>query len=433
MSNESDVKKVQSGGGGDAYEYAFEKVPDSQRKKGSSIFVILAGYTISLSNFVTGATVGSKMSFSDAIFACLVGNLVLALIAMLLGVVAFRTGLSTAFLSRKALGSRASSIFSIILAISAVNWIAVNADTFSNMIKSTFTWWPIPVAITAILAIALWAQSAIRGMKGLELISWLGVPCAVVLTVACVIAVGSKVGYANVFGFLPDGGATLTFTAATASFIGAWVFGCIITPDVCRFAKKTSHVTVGAFVAVMVGLFGLEVCGILVAAATKEGSFVGATAALGLGVLVFFCAIFCLWTTQDNNIYGASLALQNMFEGTRLGGKVSHKVLAIVVAAAAAVFAAFGATKYLLTVTQALSVLLPPIPGLIVAEWFLVKKSKENISVNWLALISWAGGGIAGYIALKQNFFISAIIGMVVTIVMYVVLSKILDKSVNKL
>lgn len=430
MANEPEIKQAKPSAG-DAYEYAFEKVPDSQRKKGSSIFVILAGYTISLSNFVTGATVGSQMEFKDAIIACLVGNLFLALIAMLLGTVAFRTGLSTAFLSRKALGARASSIFSIILAISAVNWIAVNSDTFANMIRTTFSWWPIPAAITAVLVIALWAQSAIRGMKGLEIVSWLGVPCAVILTVACVIAVGAKVGYGELFNFVPAGN-TLTFTAATASFIGAWVFGCIVTPDVCRFAKKTSHVTVGAFVAVMVGLFGLEVCGIMVAAATREGSFVGATAALGLGVLVFFCAIFCLWTTQDNNIYGASLALQNIFEGTKLGGKVSHMALAILVAAAAAVFAAFGATKYLLPVTQALSVLLPPIPGLIVGEWFFVKKTKENRKVNWLALISWAAGGVAGYAALQANFFISSIIGMAVTIVVYVALSKLLDEKLNK-
>lgn len=413
-----------------AYEYAFEKVPDNQRKKAANIFVILAGYTISLSNFVTGATVGSKIPFKDAVLACLAGNVFLAVIAVLLGVIALHTGLSTAFLSRKALGSRASSIFSIILALSAVNWIAVNADTFSHMIKSTFPIWPIPVGITAILVVALWAQSAVRGMKGLEFISWLGVPAAMLLTIVSVIAVGTKVGYGNVVQFVPDV-QPLSFTAATASFIGAWVFGCIITPDVCRFAQKPHHVVVSGFLAVIVGLFGLELCGILVAAATRESSFVAATTALGLGVLVFFCAIFCLWTTQDNNIYGASLAIQNIFEGTGLQGKVSHKVLAIVVATASGIFAAVGAVRFLLPVTQALSVLLPPIPGLIVAEWFVIKKSKEFRTVNWLALVSWLGGGICGYAALKNNFFISPIIGMAATIVFYIVLSKLLDDKVN--
>ena len=137
------------------------------------------------------------MAFKGAVLACLVGNLFLALIAILLGLVALHTGLSTSFLSRQALGARASSIFSFILALSAVNWIAVNADTFSHMIQSTFSWWPVPVGLTAILVVALWAQSAIRGMKGLEFVSWLGVPCALVLTIASVIAVGMKVGYGN--------------------------------------------------------------------------------------------------------------------------------------------------------------------------------------------------------------------------------------------
>ncbi|MEG1857832.1 MAG: cytosine permease [Pseudoflavonifractor sp.] len=416
-----------------AYEYAFEQVPMDKRKKPGSIFVILAGYAISLSNFVTGTTVGSKMAFGDAVLACLVGNLFLIVIAVLLGVIAFKTGLSTAFLSRKALGIRASAIFSVILVISSINWIAVNADTFANLIKNTFSWWPIPVAITCILVVIMWAQSAIRGMKGLEIVSWLGVPCAVALTVACVIAVGAKIGYGEVLSFVPDDGVTMTFTAASASFIGAWVFGCIITPDVCRFAKKETHVVVCGFFAFIAGLFGLELCGILVAAATRENNFVGATAALGLGVLVFFCAIFCLWTTQDNNIYGASLAMQNVFQGTKLEGKVSHKLLAIIVAALAAAFAAFGAVKFLLPVTKALSIFLPPIPGLIVAEWFFVKKSKELKSINWLAIVAWVGGAVAGSLALKANFFISPVIGMGVTIILYVILSKLLDKSVNKL
>lgn len=45
---------------GSELEHVFEKVPDSARKSASSILVILTGYTISLSNFVTGATVGFK-------------------------------------------------------------------------------------------------------------------------------------------------------------------------------------------------------------------------------------------------------------------------------------------------------------------------------------------------------------------------------------
>lgn len=97
----------------------------------------------------------------------------------------------------------------------------------------------------------------------------------------------------------------------------------------------------------------------MTAQATKQSDFVPATAALGLGVLVFICAIFCVWTTQDNNIYSAGLALQNVMKDTKLEGKIKHAWLAIGIATAAAIFAAVGATKYLLPVVQTLSVLLP--------------------------------------------------------------------------
>ncbi|MDO4554898.1 MAG: cytosine permease [Lachnospiraceae bacterium] len=413
-------------------EYAFESVPDSAKKSLGSILVILTGYTISLSNFVSGATVGSKMPFKEAVAACALGNIMLIIVATLLGIIAFRTGLSTSVLARKALGARSSAILSFLLVISAVNWIAVNADTFSNLIKSTFGWWPIPVAITSILVVAIWAQSAIRGVKGLEIVSWLGVPCALVLTIVCAIAISVKTGYSTVFNFIPASDVQISFASGSTSFVGAWIFGCIVSPDVCRYAKKRNHVAFGAPIAVAVGLFGLEVIGIMTAQATNQSSFVEATAALGLGVLVFICAIFCVWTTQDNNIYSAGLALQNVMKDTPLEGKVKHAVLAVIIATAAAIFAAAGATKYLLPVVQTLSILLPPIPGLIIAEFYFVKKSKENKAINWVAIITWIIGTAVGYVALQNNFLIPAIVSMIVTFVLYIVLSKCLDGVVNK-
>lgn len=417
---------------GSELEHVFEKVPDSARKSVGSILVILTGYTISLSNFVTGATVGFKMPFKEAVAACAVGNIMLIIVATFLGIIACQTGLSTSVLARKSLGARSSAILSFLLAISAVNWIAVNADTFSNLIVSNFGWWPIPVGITSIIVVALWAQSAIRGVKGLEIVSWLGVPCAIVLTIACAIAIANRAGYQAVFQYMPASDIQISFASGSTSFVGAWVFGCIVSPDVCRYAKKTSHVAIGAPIAVTVGLFGLEVIGIMTAQATGESGFVAATAALGLGILVFICAIFCVWTTQDNNIYSAGLALQNVMKDTPLEGKVKHAVLAVIIAAAAAIFAAVGATKYLLPVVQTLSVLLPPVPALIIAEYYFVKRSKENKAINWVGIITWALGTLVGYIALQHSFLVPAIVSMVVTFVLYIILSKALDGVLNK-
>ena len=428
MSKEPEKKAAEQGGS--EIEYAFGRVPADKRKAFGTILVILIGYCISLSNFVTGATVGSKMSFSGTVWSIIVGNGILAFVAVMLGIIGAKSGKTTLVLARNFLGKRSSAIMSVLIALSAINWIAVNANTFADMVLANFKWWPLPMWATAIIVVAIWAQSAIRGVKGLEFVSWLGAPAAVILAIAFV-AIGTKTGFGAVTNYVP-GEAQLTFAAGSTSIVGAWIFGCIVTPDVTRYAKNGKHVAIAAPIAVYVGLAMIELVGAMTAQATGNASFVAATAALGLGILVFVCAIFCVWTTQDNNIYSASLSLQNIFVDTKLEGKVKHAVLAVIVAVLAAVFAAAGAVKYLLPIIKALSVLLPPIPAMMIAEQWCVKNSKENQTINWVGLLAWAISTTIGQICINHNFLIPAVVSMVVAFFLYWGLSKALDKSWNK-
>lgn len=414
----------------DAYENAFSSVPDSKRKSLLSLTFVLAGYPIALSNFVIGGAVGVGLTFPKALLALFIGNGVLIGIVLATGFMAYKTGLSTSFLSRRAFGKNGSSIFSALLALSSVTWISLNGDIFARLIKSTFSWWPLPIAITAIIVIALWTQSAIRGYKGLEIISFLGVPAALIISLVGVIAVGKETsGFAGLMSYIPAN--PITFTAATSSIVGGWVFGATITPDVCRFAKSKRDLIIAGVVAFATGCLGLQLAGALVAISTGNGDFTVAMAALGLSFVAFVAAVFCLWTTQDNNIYGAGLAVQNILNETSFKGKVTHKQIAIGVAILAAIFASMGIYKHILPIVKFLSLLIPPVPGLIIAEEVFIKKSKENINTNGVAIVSWFIAGVASYISLKQNFFIPPIVGILVSVVTYVILSKIFNKKVE--
>ena len=411
-------------------ENAFNSVPDSERKSLLSLTFVLAGYPIALSNFVIGGAVGVGMTFSKAVLTLLAGNAVLIGIVLATGYMAYKTGLSTSFLSRRAFGKKGSTIFSLLLAISSVTWISLNGDIFARLIKTTFTWWPISIPITAIICIALWTQSAIRGYKGLEIISFLGVPAALIMSIIGIVAVGrASGGFSEVFNYIPVN--PISFTAATSSIIGGWVFGATITPDVCRFAKSTRDLIIAGIAAFALGCLGLQFAGALVAISTGNGDFTVAMAALGLGLVAFVAAIFCLWTTQDNNIYGASLAIQNVLDETSLKGKVQHKHIALCIAGLAAVFAALGIFNYILPIIKFLSLLIPPVPGLIIGEEFFVKKSKERTNVNGVALVSWFLAGAASYLSLRADVFVPPLVGIITSCILYVVLSKIFNKKVN--
>ena len=49
-----------------------------------------------------------------------------------------------------------------------------------------------------------------------------------------------------------------------------------------------------------------------------------------------------------------------------------------------------------------------------------------------MAIITWIVGTVVGEVALKLNFFIPAILSMVVTFVLYIIMSKALDNVLNK-
>jgi cytosine permease len=189
---------------------------------------------------------------------------------------------------------------------------------------------------------------------------------------------------------------------------------------------------IGSIAAFVIGLFGLQFCGIIVATYSGQPDFIAGTAAIGIGLLVTICSIVTLMTTQDNNVYAASLALQNIFRETKLYGKVKHKWIAVSVSACAAILGYSGALKYFLPIVKALGVFIGPIPGLLIAEYYFVKKSKASKDLNIIAIISWFGGALAGYISLRNNFFISAVIGLFVTMILYVILSKLFDDTLNK-
>jgi cytosine permease len=414
----------------DSYEYAFESVPEDKRRSLSRLTLVLAGYPIALSNFVIGGSVGVNMSFSDALVAIFAGNAILIAVVIAMGILAFRTGLSTTFLSKRAFGKSGSHIFAVLLALSAITWTSVNGDIFSRMIKATFGWWPLPVSITAVLVIFMWLYSALKGFKGLETISKFGVPAALVLTIYSVYKVWSTSnGFESVFSYVPT--STISFTAASAAVVGGWIYGATITPDVCRFAKRKLHVVIAGSVAFSIGCLGFQIAGMLVAISTGIGDFTAAMGALGLLFLAFLAAFFCLWTTQDKDIYAGSLALQNIINDTKYSGKIKHKHNALVIASIAAIFAALGIYSYIMPIIQFLAILIPPVPGIVIAQELIVKRSKEDRQVSVTSIIAWIVGGAVSYISLQTGLFIPPLVGIISAGLSYILLEKLMYKNVS--
>lgn len=413
------------------YEHAFERVPNHKRKSLISLMIVLTGFPLTLLNFVYGGQVGVGLTLTQAIIVLLVGNAILLSVVILTGIIAYKTGLSTAFLSNRAFGKVGSHIFSLLLAGSAVTFVALNGDIFARMIKGTFQSWPIPVSITAAIVIFVWLFSAAIGYKGLFIISSLGVPAALFLCGYGVYAAAVETnGFEGLTSYIPS--APMSFSAATAAIVGGFIFGSSITPDVLRYAKRKKHVVIAGFTAFFLGCFCLQLGGAVVAITTGEGDFTVAMGSLGLGFVAFIASLFAVWTTQDNNIYSASLATQNIVKDTKLYGKVKHRHIVIGLGIIAALLAAGGIYEYVLPIIQSLSLLIPPVVGMIIAEEFFVKKPKSNFKMNKTAMIAWIVASIASYISLSMNFFVPPAIGILIAVILYTSMEKLRSKELKE-
>lgn len=200
-----------------------------------------------------------------------------------------------------------------------------------------------------------------------------------------------------------------------------------ITKKLILFLKI--HMMVLLLPIITIGCLGFQVSGAFVALSTGEGDFINAMVGLGLGLVAFLTAIFCLWTTEDKEIYTGSLALQNIIRDTKYRGKIKHVHTATFIACCAGLFAAAGIYSFIMPIIQALSILVPPIAGIMIAEGYFIQQSKQELQMNKNAFIAWILGGLASYFALKFNFFIPPLLGIFVAGLFYISLEKALMKS----
>ncbi|MEG2221522.1 MAG: cytosine permease [Oscillospiraceae bacterium] len=405
------------------YEYAFVPVPQNQRKKSMGVFYVLTGYTSALSCLVIGSKIGAALPFWQAIAACFLGDLVLILIGTSMGILSSKTGWSTAFLSQKVLGKSVSVIFSLLIIVCSVFWIGINGSLFTTMLISVFPLWPVPAALTSLGIIAVWALSATYGWNGLEISSRVVVPCSLSLLLYAMVQLFIKMGGVT-FLFAVPTSVPMTFSAASTAIIGNYVFGCIITPDTCRFAKSPRNVVLVCPCAYAVGLFLFNVCGVVVAKAGGFSDFIRSTAAVGLIVPMLLCSIFCLATTQNINAYGGSLAIQNVFQGTSLEGNVSHKVTVFLIAGLAAALSVSGIGTYLIPVVSSFAIFMVPFPGMLLGEFFFLGDRKPPKAIQWSSILIWAIGSLSGIFFLSIGWPIAPLWEMIFSGLLYVAWGK---------
>ncbi|MED1949792.1 cytosine permease [Brevibacillus centrosporus] len=391
-----------------ADDFSLSRVPKEARVPMWEILVIRIGAFTSLSQFILGAFLGYGMSFWDAALASFLGAIILEVVILLIGIAGAREGLSTSMLSRwTGFGKYGSSIIGFVIAVSTIGWFGVQNSVFANGINDAVggaLGFPLAATLTGLFVTVI----VIFGFKWLGVTAKIAVP-GFLLTIAY--------GIYNVFEShsLPElmssaaPGPALSLGAAATMVAGSFMVGAVLTPDMTRYCRSSKDVLWSTLISVVIGEIIINLIAVLMAHAVKTSDVV--TIALQTsGWIGAATVIFATVKINDINLYSASLGFTNIIHAL-FGKNVNRGLITLIVGIAGTILSVLGILDQFVHFLIFLGVWIPPIAGIMVVDYFILKRSRKvldesrergelpAVSETWnpVSLVAWALGFGVGY------------------------------------
>lgn len=409
-------------------DYSLSRVPMSARYGWFQVAVQRFGQISALSQFLLGATLGFGMSFWSAFWAITLGAVILEIVSVLVGVIGVREGLNTSVIARwTGFGKAGSALVGLAIGLSLIGWFGIQSGVSAAGLVSIL---PILPAWAWSLVFGLLVTAIVlRGFHSMQWLANVTVPLFLVLVGWAVVVELSRHSIAELAARAPAG-PELSFVAGTTLVAGGFIVGAVITPDMTRFNRSTADVVKQTLVGVTLGEYVIGLAGVLLAHAVGSADITRViTSSVGwVGILVILLGTFKI---NDWNIYSSSLGVTNFIDAV-FGKQVNRGLVTLVMGVVGSVLAAVGFLGALTPFLSVLGVVFPPIAGIMVAEYFVVKRWRrelsdaENIpatSPTWVpaTLVIWAVASLIGYFV---AFGIPSINSVVVAFVLYVIAGK---------
>ncbi|AID45219.1 Purine and pyrimidine permease [Candidatus Arthromitus sp. SFB-mouse-NL] len=404
-------------------DYSLSSVDPNDRKGLFSIFVVMLGFTFFSASMLTGATIGVSLSLNDFLKSILIGNLILSIYTGLLSYIGSDTGLSLHLLTKYSFGLKGSYLPSFITSITQIGWFGVGISMFAIPISNRFN---INLYVIVLITGILMTSTAYFGMKSLTILSAIAVPAIAILGgLSLFIALQSIGGFGKLYSITPTNPMNL-ITAITLC-IGSFISGGTVTPDFTRFSRTKKIAVSTTVIAFFIGNSLMFLFGAIGAMVTGNSDIADVMFSQGLIIPAIIVLGLNIWTTNDNAIYTAGLGLSNIT-------KVKKSKLVLISGLIGTLGSIWINNNFTAFLTL-LNSMLPPIGGVVIADYFFIKKLKYNKievtkfkEINPIAIISFIIGFLVSNFI---SFGIPAINAIISTIIVYIIGMKIFkDKDV---
>ncbi|GAA1943348.1 cytosine permease [Streptomyces durmitorensis] len=411
-------------------DYALSRVPRDKRLGFWTMLLQWLAQSGSISQFTLGATIGVGMTFGDAFLAFTLGAVVLEVVIFAIGLAGMREGLATPLLTRwVGFGRNGSALVSFVIAVSLVGWFGVQNSIFGNSVSALVggaSWLWCVVAGVAITALVIF------GFKYMAIFAKIVTPLFFAMVAWSVTDALMDHSVADLVS-APPPGETIPLAVAATAIAGGFMTGAIVAPEMTRYNKKGSHVFLQSASSMILSEYIVGMTGVLLGHMVKssEVSHIVLSTSGAFGVLVVLMSTAKI---NDWNLYGSSLGVVNFFQVV-FGKRLHRGVVTIMLGLAGTLLSAVGIMTHFTEFLSVLGVAIPPIGGIIVAEYWVVRRMCKPLddtraaqtlpttSPTWvpMSLVIWAlafcvgkfyDGGIPALNSLATAFILYSVLGL---------------------
>ncbi len=444
-------------------DFMFTPIPLSERRPTWKQVLVWVGFGyVATGLFIGGALAGAGgkpgLPFDTALLAITLGMGTLFILTSLLGVMAQKTGLSLALISRYSYGSMGANLPITAMSLLTLGWFASITGMVGD-IWGTFVGNPsgivvfdpqqygysgmvitLEIFLACVVSGLLFTLTSVYGIKGLEIVA---IPVSpIIMAIAAITGVVMLEEGGGLASFIEKSASNtgLPLSTAVTMVIGSWIAGAVMGVDLFRFNKSLPAVFWGAAACFIftnpllnvVGYIGTMTAGMPnYVVWMMDKSFLLAV----IGVLTWTLS---LWTTNDAELYCNSLYTGPVLSSN--GIKVDKKKLVATVGIFGTLLGAIGFYQlFFADFINYLGVMAPPLAGPLLADYYLVKKRSYAIDkVHQQARYNWPGVISASFgMLLGLGFSVfgilaewpTGLLALFVTIVLYVFLYRLLNSE----
>lgn len=389
-------------------DYSLSRVPMTARKSLWSITIVRVGAFATISQFLLGASMGYGLTFKQALIATILGSLLLQVIGFLLGYAGAKEGLSTSLLARwTGFGRHGATILSLIIAISCIGWFGIQNSVFaSGLVEATGGALSLTVA-TFLTGLGV-TLLVIFGFKIMSITATIAVPLFLVAVGFGVFSIFKDFSFSELIHTAPAG-EPLTIGIAATMVAGGFIVGAIITPDFSRFARSGKDVFWMTTIGIIVGELGINMIGVLLALATRTSDVVSIMVST-TGLLAALVVVSSTIKINNMNLYSASLSVTSFFNSV-FKLQLNRAIITLIIGLIGTILSSIGILNKFVDFLVVLGVLVPPIAGIMVIDYFILKTYRKELDesrklgklpsvegvLSPVTLIAWAAGFFIGY------------------------------------